>query len=123
MKQDISSRDDIEHLLKTFYSRLLKDETINYIFIEVAKVDMEAHVPIIANFWESILFEKNVYRNNAMKVHVDLHSQTPLMKHHFETWLRYFNTTVDDLFDGPVAARAKERALSIATMMQIRLKA
>lgn len=122
MKQDITGRHDIEELLAKFYSRLLQDQTMNYIFIDVAKLDMEKHLPVIADFWESILFEKNVYRNNAMKIHVDLHRQTPLEKHHFETWLQNFNVTVDELFQGPVAARAKERALSIATMIQIRLK-
>lgn len=122
MKTDITGRQDIELLLTTFYSRLLKDETVNYIFIDVAKVDMETHVPIIADFWESLLFERNLYRNNAMKIHLDLNGKTPLERHHFETWLHHFNSTLDELFQGPVAARAKERALSIATMMQIRLK-
>jgi hemoglobin len=122
MKKDITDRQDIETFLESFYSTLLKDETINYIFIDVAKVDMEAHIPVIADFWESILLEKNLYRNNAMKIHVDLHGKTPLKKHHFDTWLHHFNATIDELFKGPLAERAKERALSIATMMQLRLK-
>ena len=121
MKRDIVDRKDIDLLLELFYSRLLGDDTINYIFNNVAKISMETHLPIIADFWESILFERNLYRSNAMKIHLDMNDQTPLLKHHFDTWLRYFNSTLDELFEGPIALKAKQRALSIATMMQVRI--
>jgi hemoglobin len=121
MKKDIAVREDIDLLLEVFYSKLLADNTINYIFNDVAKVDMKTHIPVIADFWEGILLERNIYRNNAMKIHLDLDDKSPLMKHHFDTWLHYFNISVDELYEGPVAFRAKERALSIATMMQIRI--
>jgi hemoglobin len=44
-----------------------------------------------------------------------------LQKHHFDTWLRYFKATVDELFEGERAFLAKERATSIATVMQIKM--
>ncbi len=56
-----------------------------------------------------------------MKIHLDIHNRTPLSKHHFNTWLGYFNYTVDELFEGSVATKAKQRALSIATVMQIKI--
>jgi len=56
-----------------------------------------------------------------MQPHLILHQKSPLEKHHFETWLRYFNNTVDELFEGEKAFIAKERAQSIATVMQIKL--
>ena len=49
-----------------------------------------------------------------------LHQKSPLQKNHFETWLNYFNETTDDLFEGEIAFLAKERAKSIATVMQIK---
>ena len=36
-------------------------------------------------------------------------------------WLHYFNSTVDELFEGQVAFLAKQRAKSIATIMQIKM--
>ena len=78
-------------------------------------------MPVIADFWESILFHRDIYHNNPMKIHVDMDNKTPLLKHHFDTWLFYFNSTVDELFEGRVALLAKERALSIATVMQIKI--
>jgi hemoglobin len=56
-----------------------------------------------------------------MQPHMALHQKSPLQKHHFETWLGYFKKTVDELFEGERAFSAKERATSIATVMQIKI--
>ena len=121
VKKDIDTREDIELLMITFYNRLLADENINYIFTDVAKINMKTHIPIIADFWESILLNKNVYYNNTMKIHMDLNEKAPLIKTHFDTWLKHFNNTVDELFEGNIAILAKQRGKSIATVMQIKI--
>lgn len=121
MEKDIEDRADIDLLLETFYSKLLGDTTISYIFTDIVQIDMKAHLSIIGDFWESILFEKNIYKNNPMKIHLEMATKTPLLKQHFETWLLYFNSTIDEFFEGPIAFKAKERALSIATVMQIKI--
>ena len=121
MKKDIVDRKDIDLLMHVFYEKLLKNNTISYIFTDVAKVDIKTHIPVIADFWESILFHKDIYHNNPMKIHIDMHKKTPLLKRHFDTWLFYFNSTIDELFEGSVALLAKQRALSIATVMQIKI--
>jgi hemoglobin len=118
---DIATRADIELLMNTFYERLLADEAISYIFTDVAKLDIKTHIPIIADFWETVLLNKNVYHNNTMKIHLDLNKKTPLTKEHFNVWLKYFTETVDELFDGETALRAKQRAASVATVMQIKI--
>lgn len=121
MKKDIADRTDIELLMNAFYGKLLTDERIGYIFTDVAKLDLTTHIPIIADFWESVLLNKNVYHNNAMKVHLDLNDRTVLTKEHFDGWLTHFNATVDALFEGDIATLAKQRARSVATLMQIKI--
>ena len=121
LKKDIENRADIEHLMKAFYSVLLSDASISYIFTDVAKMNMEAHLPIIVDFWEMVLFQKGGYQKNVMAIHQRLNEQSPFTREHFQIWLRYFNQTVDDLFDGDNARNAKQRALSVATMMQIKM--
>lgn len=121
MKKDISNREDLLQLLTIFYNKLLADRSINYLFIDIAKIDLSHHLEILVNFWDSILFQNDVYRKNAMQPHLDLHQKSPLEKHHFQTWLKYFNESVDELFEGEKAFLAKERALSIATVMQIKV--
>jgi hemoglobin len=121
MKKDIADRKDLDMLMNVFYEKLLKDDTINYIFTDIVKIDIKTHIPIIADFWESILFGRNVYNNNPMKIHLEIHNKTPLTKEHFNTWLSYFDSSVDELFEGSVALKARQRALSIATTMQIKI--
>lgn len=121
MKKDISSREDLLLLVTQFYEKLLKDDSINYLFTEVAKIDLDHHLPVLVDFWDSVLFQSDTYHKNAMQPHIDLHLRSPFHKNHFETWLSYFKETVDELFDGEKAFLAKERALSIATVMKIKL--
>jgi|SRR5687767_12888747 len=121
MKKDIENREDLHKLLTSFYNRLLADKSISYLFTDVAQIDLPHHLDILVNFWDSVLFQNDVYRKNAMQPHLILNQKSPLQKHHFETWLRYFNQTVDELFEGEKAFLAKERALSIATVMQIKI--
>ena len=121
MKKDITDRNDLLQLLTLFYNKLLADKSISYLFTDVAKIDLPHHLGVLVDFWDSVLFQNDVYRKNAMQPHLVLHQKSPLQKHHFETWLRYFNETVDELFEGEKAFLAKERALSIATVMQIKV--
>ncbi|MGE5108050.1 MAG: group III truncated hemoglobin [Sphingobacteriales bacterium] len=120
MKKDIENRDDLMLLVKQFYKKLLADDSINYLFTEIAKIDLEHHLPVLVDFWDSILFQSNTYQKNAMQPHLNLHSKAPLQKHHFDTWLNYFTETVDELFEGEKAFLAKERARSIATVIHIK---
>ncbi len=121
MKKAITTREDIELLMNTFYERLLSDENINYIFTDVAKLDIKKHIPVIVDFWESVLLNKNVYHNNTMKIHLNLNEKSALTKMHFDIWLKHFNKTVNELFEGDIAFIAKQRASSVATVMQIKI--
>ena len=120
MKRDIENRDDLLLLMQEFYKKLLADDSINYLFTDVAKINLDHHFPVLVDFWDSILFQSGTYQKNAMQPHLALHQKSPLTRHHFETWLRYFKETVDALFEGEIAFMAKEKAQSIATVIQIK---
>ena len=121
MKNDIRNREDLLQLVTLFYEKLLADDSISFLFTEVAKIDLGHHLPVLVDFWDNVLFQSDTYRKNAMQPHMVLHQQSPLTKDHFVTWLRYFKESVDELFDGEKAFQAKERATSIATVMQIKI--
>jgi hemoglobin len=122
MKIDITSRDDLFLLISRFYEKLLTDDSISYLFTDVAKINLDHHLPVLVDFWDSVLFQSDTYRKNAMQPHLALHQRSPITKQHFETWLRYFTETVDELFEGETAFTAKERATSIATVMRVKIK-
>jgi hemoglobin len=120
-KQDIANREDLLLLVTKFYEKLLADDSMRYLFTDIAKIDLTHHLPVLVDFWDSVLFQADTYHKNAMQPHLALHRLSALKKHHFDTWLRYFSATVDELFAGEKAFQAKERARSIATVMQIKI--
>jgi len=121
MKNDISNRNDIIILVDTFYKNVVLNEQIGPIFTDVAKVDWAHHLPKMYDFWESILFGKAIYKGNPMLTHFTLNEQTPLQTEAFETWKNLFFKNVDDLFTGPNAELIKQKAQSIADLMQFKI--
>ncbi len=122
MNQDISNRKDIEILIIQFYEKVKPDPTIGFIFTKLVPINWEHHIPMIVDFWETILLDNPVYKKNAMEAHYDLNNKIPLQKIHFDTWLSLFTTTVDELFIGKIATLAKTRAKSIAAVMQFKME-
>lgn len=120
-KHDITNRQDVELLIRRFYDKVIADTTIGYIFNDVAKVDWDTHLPIMFDFWENVLFYTGTYRGNTMQMHKELHVKEPLTAEHFAQWMRLFTQTVDELFEGEKAELAKQRALSISTMIQVKI--
>ena len=119
---DIQSRKDIELLMTAFYEKVKNDDTIGFIFNDIARVNWEHHIPIICNFWETLLLDATSYRKNAMEVHYILNRKVPFQEKHFEQWLILFFETVDQLFSGKIATMAKTKAKSIAALMQLKMK-
>jgi hemoglobin len=111
MKRDIETREDLELLLGEFYKIAVADSEIGHHF---AELDLAAHLPVIIDFWEKILFGKPVYFGNPLAVHQILHEKSPLKLEHFQRWFEIFSQTVDKLFAGETADNAKLRAKMIA---------
>src|SRR3954454_2716602 len=107
---DINSRDDIQNLITHFYEKVKPDPVIGFIFTDVVRMDWETHIPVIVDFWETILLDNIVYKKNAMAIHYDLNKIIPLKKEFFDTWLSLFTETVDELYEGKTANLAKARA-------------
>jgi hemoglobin len=120
---DITDRSDCERLVRAFYARALRDPIIGWIFTDVAKLDIEAHVPQIASFWETILLGAQSYRGGAFRPHAELHMRVRLRSGHFERWLVLWRETVDELFEGERAELAKSHALRVARAFHGRLEA
>jgi hemoglobin len=121
--RDIEDRADCERLVRAFYGRALTDPMIGWIFVDVARLDLEAHVPVIASFWETILLGARSYGGGAFRPHAALHARVPLRPGHFERWLTLWHSTVDELFAGERAELAKAHAVRVARAFLRRLAA
>jgi hemoglobin len=121
VKKDIESRGDLEKMLETFYKKVFKDDLISHFFIEVVPLNLETHIPVITDFWESVLLDGRGYRKNVMEIHLNISEKSKIEKVHLDRWVKIFSETVDEFFEGPKATLAKQRASSIATMMNIKI--
>jgi hemoglobin len=119
--QDIQSRADIELLLHLFYQRAFADRQIGYFFTEVVPLNLETHIPQIADFWESVIFNTRGYRKNVMEVHQHISDLSPIRKEHLDQWVKLFSATIDEYFEGGKASLMKNRAISIATLMNLKI--
>lgn len=122
-KRDIETRADIEIFIQSFYKKVIVDETVGIIFTKIVLINWEHHIPLIVDFWETILLDNPVYKKNAMAVHFDINKIFPLQKKHFDAWLYLFNTTLDEMFEGTKTTLAKKRAEGIAQMMLLKMDA
>ena len=122
LKKDIENREDIYKIVKEFSVKLMNDEVMIHFFKELEDpILLEEHLQVLVDFWDNIIFYSGAYQKNAMKPHIEMQNQKPFQKIHFTHWLSHFNATVDGFFEGQNAHNAKSRALSIATVMEIRI--
>jgi hemoglobin len=119
---DIETRADCERLVRAFYGRALEDPIIGFLFTDVAKLDLEAHVPRITSFWETVLLGNPTYGGGAFRPHAALHMKAPLRRAHFDQWLNLWTRTVDELFAGPTAELAKAHAIRVARAFHQRVE-
>jgi hemoglobin len=119
---DIETREDVERLVRAFYSRAMTDPIIGFLFTEIARLDLEAHVPVISNFWETILLGAQSYRGGAFRPHAELHMKVPLRSAHFQRWVVLWWETIDELFAGERAELAKAHAARVARAFHGRLQ-
>lgn len=121
MKKDIANRSDIELLINRFYEQVKTNDQIGHFFTTDRKVNWEHHLPIMYNFWENILFYTGQYNGNPMAVHKQVHQEFPLSREDFAEWLQLFKKTADELFEGDNTELIKQRAQSIALVMELKI--
>jgi hemoglobin len=117
-KPDLDSRENIEGFVDRFYQRLLADDQLAPIFVDVAEIDLAVHLPHIKDYWCKLLLGEKGYQRHTMNIHRQLHGKRPLQKEDFQRWLAFFVATVDAGFAGERAGRAKQVAASIAANME-----
>ena len=120
--QDISSREDIFLLVKTFYGKVRLDSLLGPIFNLVIK-DWENHFEHLTDFWQSNLFFEKKYAGDPMQKHAEVDKLVggTINELHFGVWLNLWYQTIDELFEGETAQIAKNRARNMGTYMHIKI--
>jgi len=118
---DIQTQEDLYLLVDEFYKKLLSDDAISYIFTDIVKIKIEEHLPILVTFWSQAILGTGGYVKNLTQIHLDVNAKEQLTPELFKIWLLHFYTAVDENFKGDKAEQIKTQALSIATVMQIKI--
>lgn len=117
MTHDLTTRADVERLVRDFYRDAAMDDLLGPVFA-AAHVDWPQHIATLTDFWCWQLFGERGYVGNPLRAHEPVHARTPFASAHYERWLALFEETVDASFAGPVAELAKARARRMARALR-----
>ena len=114
MNTDLTNRSDIEMLVRKFYDKVKHDPLLAPHF---SHVDWATHLPVMYNFWTSMMLGEQSYRGNPFQKHVNLIIDAD----HFHAWEKLFYETVDEHFSGEKANEIKVRARNISKVFQYKM--
>lgn len=120
--KDIENNQDIKLLVDEFYKEVVNDDLIGHFFTKVIPLDLEIHLPVMYDFWETTLLGNMKYKGNPMVKHIELSRKESLNPKHFERWLSLWLNAVSENFEGPKAEEAIERAKLIAELMKFKVQ-
>ena len=121
IKKDIENIEDIKILLDDFYSQVLLDETIGFVFNDIAQINLATHMPKMYSFWDAVLFGSRAYNGNPILTHIELNKKITLKDDFFTQWKKLFFATIDKYFEGKIANLAKEKTIAMEYLMKMKI--
>ncbi|MDX1589837.1 MAG: group III truncated hemoglobin [Oleiphilaceae bacterium] len=118
---DLDNETSISALVEAFYGRVLEDPLLRPVFLDIAGIDLDSHLPRIKAYWRKMLLGHKDYQRNMVAHHQALNQHFTLQPRHFQRWLSLFEGTLDRHFAGPGADRARQLARTIIGNLQQRL--
>ncbi len=121
VKRDITKPKDIHRIVDGFFKKVLKDNLLAPYFADKTQEEWDAFLPLMYSFWENVLFYSGGYTGNPMQRHKEMNDMMSFTQEHFARWLNLMSEVVDKWYTGEKAEMMKERARSIATIMQVKI--
>jgi hemoglobin len=109
VRHDVETVADVELLVRRFYRAAIPDPQLGPIFHDFG-VDWSVHIPKLVDFWAARILDRPGYAGNAVGAHQPVLDRCGFGTAELERWLELWGETVDELFAGPNADRAKSRA-------------
>jgi len=107
--RDIATENDVGVVVRRFYRAVITDPLLGPLF-ERYGIDWPHHIPKLDRYWQYVLLERPGSPVNTIAAHGPVQRSTPFDREHIDRWLELWEETVDDVYVGPVAERAKSRA-------------
>ncbi|MBX7243207.1 MAG: group III truncated hemoglobin [Bacteroidia bacterium] len=121
MKKDIETMEDIQFLVNSFYQKVRNDDTIGHFFSGLSPEKWAVHLKVMYGFWHNAIFFSGLYSGNPMETHQRINSVFPMEQKHFERWNQLFTETAESLFEGQNNDRLIQTAITISTIMQLKI--
>ncbi|WP_430810830.1 MULTISPECIES: group III truncated hemoglobin [unclassified Carboxylicivirga] len=120
-KPNLQTRNDIEKLVRAFYSKVQKDDTLGPFFNYAIKTPeaWEQHYQLLSDFWALNLLDQKGFDGNPARAHsgIDKAFKQAITTAHFDRWVQLWHETIDELYTGPIADKARMRAQNMARGM------
>lgn len=116
--KEIENREDIGVLVNKFYAKVRKDDLLGPIFnTQIPNENWKEHLIKLTDFWETNLFGIPKFKGSPSQKHVlvDKNFDYTISQVHFGKWLELWFETINELYVGEIADRAKESARRMAT--------
>lgn len=116
--ETINNREDISKLVHTFYAKIRKNELLGPIFnSHISEKQWPDHLEKLTDFWETNLFGIAKFKGSPSTKHINVDKKInhSITQTHFGSWLQLWFETIDQLFEGEVALKAKQSARKMAT--------
>lgn len=116
--KEIETREDVDLLVRSFYAKVREDELLGPVFNTIIPENKwPSHLQKLTDFWETGLFGIQKYKGNPVLSHqrADATMNFTIEQEHFGRWLNLWFETIDSLFVGELAVRAKQAARKMST--------
>jgi len=108
-RRPIETVGDVEELVRRFYQAAIPDPLLGPVF-HAFGVDWSVHIPKLVAFWSRELLGEPGYTGRPVGAHGPVLDRRPFGAAEVARWLELWEETVDELFHGELADRAKQRA-------------
>lgn len=114
----IENREDISLLVHKFYAKIRANDLLGPIFNgHIPDDHWPAHLEKLTDFWETNLLGVPKFKGNPSQKHrnVDENLDYSVSQVHFGKWLELWFETINELYEGEIAEKAKRAARKMAT--------
>lgn len=111
------TKENLNRLVISFYTKVLKDDLIGPIFIDVLGKELKgekwkAHIELLTNFWAAIALGESEYNSSPFAPHIAFRERLSIKA--FEQWLKLFFETLNSIYEPQIAQQFLARSKNIA---------
>ncbi|MDF1877596.1 group III truncated hemoglobin [Sulfurimonas sp. SAG-AH-194-L11] len=111
------TKESLNTLVVKFYTKVLKDDLIGPIFIDILGKNLEEenwkeHIELLTNFWASLALGEKNYNSSPFAPHIEFRKRLSVSA--FERWLKLFSETLNTIFHPQIADQFLAKSKTIA---------